>query len=69
MLRLWIFWVEILIFSAYVVWSLLLGPSGRGRTEYQSANAVLYSLALVYGLFGFARFVRRRWAIGGSHGA
>lgn len=60
MMRLWIFWLEILGFSLYAVWRLSSGAPGGTRTGYQWANLVIYGLALAYGSFGFFRFARRR---------
>ena len=62
MWMLWAFWIEVLLFAAYLVWQLLASPSGKPLRWFQIANLIVYGAALVYGLIEFTKFVRRRIA-------
>ncbi len=61
MIKLWIFWIEIMAFSLYMLGTMV--RENKGTTGYGFANVIIYSIALAYGLIGFARFIRRRLAI------
>ena len=63
MLMIWIFWLETLAFIAFMFWVLLAQkPSGIPLTSYHKAALAVYGVALVYCLYGFIRFARRRMA-------
>lgn len=61
MLKLWIFWLEILAFCALGVWLLFMHGREYSLTGSQWADAVIYGAGLIYGLYGFIPFVRRRF--------
>ncbi|MEM4724334.1 MAG: hypothetical protein QXP01_04925 [Candidatus Hadarchaeum sp.] len=60
MFLLWIFWLEILAFSFYALWSLWQSARGGALGGYQWADVMIYGLTLAYGLYGFIRFASRR---------
>jgi hypothetical protein len=62
MLLLWIFWIEIPAFSGYMLWSLWNIWQNGPLSGSQWAGVVVYSVALIYGLYGFIRFLGRRLA-------
>jgi len=53
---LWIFWIEVLAFTAYTLWGYWQGAGGG----YRITGLVIYGIALLYGLYGFLRFLSRR---------
>ena len=59
MFWLWVFWVEALAFSSYVLWYLLSQSGEQYRSGYQWADLIIYGIAFIYGLYGFVRFARR----------
>jgi hypothetical protein len=58
----WLFWIETILFVGYVLWTLQAQTAGRPLAWYQWANLVVYGAALIYGSYGFIRFLRRRLA-------
>lgn len=61
MLLLWLFWLETLAFSAFMIWTVLMRKAGVPLTAYHKAALLVYGVALLYGLYGFGGFARRRW--------
>jgi hypothetical protein len=62
MIWLWLFWLEVVFFSAYLLWNLFGVAQERSLTTVQWVNAGLYTVALLWGLYGLVRFAARRWA-------
>jgi len=62
MLWLWVFWIEALAFSFYVLWYLLTQLGGQQWSGYQWADLIIYGIAFPYGFYGLIRFTRRRLA-------
>ena len=60
MIWLWLFWIEVVAFSCYVLWSLL--GQGRHWSGYQWADFIIYGIAFIYSLYGLIGFTRRRLA-------
>jgi len=60
MLWLWVFWIEALAFSFYVLWYLLTQMGGEQLSVYQWADIIIYGITFICGLYGFIRFARRR---------
>ena len=58
----WLFWIETLLFAGYVLWNLQAQTMGRPLAWHQWANLIVYAAALIYGSYGFIRFLRRRLA-------
>lgn len=63
MWAIWVFWVEILAFAGYVLWSLRSDAVAEPLRWFQFLNLAIYGAALAYGFYGFLRFAGRR--IGG----
>lgn len=59
---LWLFWLESLAFSGFILWTVLTRPATVPLTGYQQAALLVYGLALVYGLYGLLKFAQRRFA-------
>ena len=64
MLWLWVFWIEALALSFYVLWYLLTQIGGQELSGYQRADIIIYGITFTCGLYGFIRFARRRLAAG-----
>ena len=64
MLWLWVFWIEALAFSFYVLWYLLTQMRGEQLSGYQWVDIIIYGSTFICGLYGFIRFARRRLAGG-----
>lgn len=62
MIWLWFFWIEVVLFSGYLLWSLLRVGLEKSLTPVQWVNAGIYTIALLWGLSGFLRFAARRRA-------
>jgi hypothetical protein len=60
MLWLWLFWMEAVAFSGFMLWTLMQRPDTQPLTLAQGGNLVLYGVALLYGAYGFLRFASRR---------
>jgi hypothetical protein len=60
MLILWIFWIEVLGFSIYILWEILGSARSEPWTVSRQVLLVIYSVAVPYGLYGFSFFLRRR---------
>lgn len=62
---LWLFWLETLVFIGFMFWAVLVQrPAAVALTGYHKAALVVYALALLYCLYGFLGFARRRLAQG-----
>lgn len=57
---LWLFWIEAVAFSGFMLWTLWQRPGNQPLTFSQWGNLVLYGVALLYGTYGFLRFASRR---------
>ncbi len=65
MLMLWLFWLETLAFIGFMFWAVLVQrPGTTPLTGYHKAALLVYGSALLYGLYGFIGFARRRLAQG-----
>ena len=64
MLWLWVFWIEALAFSFYVLWYLVTQTGGQELSGYQWADIIIYGITFICGLYGFIRFMRGRLAGG-----
>ena len=62
MWMLWLFWLETLAFSAFMLWVILARPAAVPLTGYQLAALAVYGVALLCCLYGVLKFARRRWA-------
>ncbi|MBI1761027.1 MAG: hypothetical protein HYR56_06275 [Acidobacteria bacterium] len=63
MLMLWLFWLETLAFIGFMFWAVLVQrPSTVALTGYHKAALLVYGIALLYCLYGFSGFARRRLA-------
>lgn len=60
MILVWLFWLEVLSFSLYALWRLSVSARADSLTGYQWADMVIYGVVFLYGLYGFASFLRRR---------
>jgi hypothetical protein len=60
MLWLWLFWIEVVLFSGYMAWTAAQSVGNQPTPFSQRVLLVLYIVALAYGAYGFGRFVRRR---------
>lgn len=62
MVWLWLFWIEVVLFSSFFLWRLLHAAPEKSWTPVQWVNAVIYTAAVLWGLYGLIRFAARRWA-------
>jgi hypothetical protein len=65
MLLLWLFWLETMAFSGFMLCALLVQrPAQVPLTPYHKAALVVYGIALLSCLYGLLGFARRRLAQG-----
>jgi hypothetical protein len=62
MLWLWLFWIEVVLFCGYLLWSLFGVTQEKSLTAVRWVNTVLYGIAFLWSLSGLIRFARRRLA-------
>lgn len=62
LLKIWTLWIEMLAFSALAMWILLNHARDHSLSGYQWLDAIIYGACLLYALYGFGRFAKRRMA-------
>jgi hypothetical protein len=60
MFWLWLFWIEVVLFSGYMAWTAWAAVSQQPTPVSQRILLGLYVAALAYSLYGFGRFAVRR---------
>jgi hypothetical protein len=60
MFWLWLFWIEVVLFSGYMAWTALQSAGNQPTPISQRLLLGLYIVTLGYGAYGFGRFVLRR---------
>ena len=61
MIWLWLFWIEAVAFSGFMVWTVFARPGDQPLLPSQWCLLVLYLIALVWGAYGGGRFAIRRF--------
>ena len=59
---LWLFWLETLAFIGFIFWSILTRAMSAPLTGFQKANLAIYTIALLFTLYGTWRYARRRFS-------
>jgi hypothetical protein len=60
MFWLWLFWIEVVLFSGYMAWTATQSAGNQPTPFSQRVLLGLYIVALAYSLYGFGRFALRR---------